>query len=275
MNGDMATGAGERRDSDRSRRFVDLISEAVDIKTHDEFLVWTQGALQKFLPHEVMIAAWGDFALGIVYYDIISPIPGARTEIMPEKEMASFLKRLYFYWESKDRGPSQLFADQSVIRCRDILDGELKSSLQNMKTALIHAIKDARGGSDSFYVLLSSKADVASNKRKIFHQLLPYLDATLRQIALLPSHAPEEGLPPSEALIKGAGLSIENVMKLSDRESEIMGWVCSGKTNIEIGLILDISIFTVKNHLKRIYKKLEVVNRSQAVAKIRGQVFSF
>jgi DNA-binding CsgD family transcriptional regulator len=67
---------------------------------------------------------------------------------------------------------------------------------------------------------------------------------------------------------------MESVLKLSDRELEIMGWVCSGKTNIEIGLILEISTFTVRNHLQRIFKKLEVINRSQAVAKIRGQVLS-
>ena len=51
-----------------------------------------------------------------------------------------------------------------------------------------------------------------------------------------------------------------------------MGWVCSGKTNDEIGSILDISTFTVKNHLQRIFKKIDVVNRSQAVAKILNQV---
>ena len=54
-----------------------------------------------------------------------------------------------------------------------------------------------------------------------------------------------------------------------------MGWVCSGKTNIEIGLILNISTFTVKNHLQRIFKKLDVVNRSQAVAEFRCLVSSF
>ena len=54
--------------------------------------------------------------------------------------------------------------------------------MQNMKTALIHAIKDVRGGSDSFYVLLSSNTDIPPGRRKAFHQLLPYIDATLRQI---------------------------------------------------------------------------------------------
>ena len=41
----------------------------------------------------------------------------------------------------------------------------------------------------------------------------------------------------------------------------------AGKTNDEIGLILGISSYTVKNHLKRIYRKLGVFSRAQAVAR--------
>jgi len=33
---------------------------------------------------------------------------------------------------------------------------------------------------------------------------------------------------------------------------------------------LDISAFTVKNHVQRIFKKLDVVNRAQAVAKMEA-----
>src|SRR5487761_2733486 len=253
-------------------QFMDLISESMEIKTHEEFLEWTQGTLQVFLPHDLMIAAWGDFSLGIIFYEIISPIPSARTDIMQESEMAAFLKRLYTYWMSKDRAPAQLLGERSVIRCRDIQDGKLKACMQNMKTALLHAIKDVRGGSDSFYVLLSSNPDIAASRKKIFHQILPYIDATLRQIEQLPEHAPHEEI--TETLIEESELNLESILKLSDRESEIMGWVCSGKTNVEIGLILDISSFTVKNHLQRIFKKLNVVNRSQAVAKMRNQISS-
>ena len=55
---------------------------------------------------------------------------------------------------------------------------------------------------------------------------------------------------------------------LSKREAEIMDWVRMGKTNAEIGSILSISSFTVKNHLQHIFKKLDVYNRMQAVSKI-------
>ena len=55
---------------------------------------------------------------------------------------------------------------------------------------------------------------------------------------------------------------------LSERERQIMAWVAQGKTNPEIGCILCISEFTVKNHLKSIFSKLDVTNRAQAVARM-------
>ena len=56
--------------------------------------------------------------------------------------------------------------------------------------------------------------------------------------------------------------------RLSERETEIMHWVGNGKTNHEIGMILGISQFTVKNHLQRIFRKIDVRNRAQAVTRI-------
>ena len=52
---------------------------------------------------------------------------------------------------------------------------------------------------------------------------------------------------------------------LSAREEEVMQWLSEGKSNDEIGIILDISPHTVKNHLDRIYKKIGVGNRHAAM----------
>lgn len=59
---------------------------------------------------------------------------------------------------------------------------------------------------------------------------------------------------------------------LSARESEVLAWVAMGKTNPEIGSILGISTFTVKNHVQRILKKLDVTNRAQAVGKTTARL---
>jgi DNA-binding CsgD family transcriptional regulator len=54
---------------------------------------------------------------------------------------------------------------------------------------------------------------------------------------------------------------------LSKREIQVLHWVRNGKTNTEIGQILGISPPTVKNHVQKIMRKLNVNNRAQAVGK--------
>lgn len=51
---------------------------------------------------------------------------------------------------------------------------------------------------------------------------------------------------------------------LSPRESEILRWVNEGKSNSEIAAILDLSLHTVKDHLKNAFRKLGVENRIAA-----------
>jgi DNA-binding NarL/FixJ family response regulator len=54
---------------------------------------------------------------------------------------------------------------------------------------------------------------------------------------------------------------------LSDREKEILRLIVAGRTNKELASELELSIHTVDTYLRRIYSKLEVHNRSGAVAK--------
>lgn len=56
-----------------------------------------------------------------------------------------------------------------------------------------------------------------------------------------------------------------HVEPLSGREQEIMGLLAEGLDNREIADRLVLSEKTVKNHLSRIYEKLKVANRTQAV----------
>jgi DNA-binding NarL/FixJ family response regulator len=52
---------------------------------------------------------------------------------------------------------------------------------------------------------------------------------------------------------------------LSAREREILNLLAHGLSNKEIGGRLDLSPYTVKNHLARIYSKLRVRSRTGAV----------
>jgi len=54
---------------------------------------------------------------------------------------------------------------------------------------------------------------------------------------------------------------------LSGREIEVIKLMAQGKSNKEIGSALFISEGTVKSHLKRIFRKLGVISRTEAIAK--------
>lgn len=67
--------------------------------------------------------------------------------------------------------------------------------------------------------------------------------------------------------IKRPGNSIQagDSRGLTARESEVLQWVLAGKTNPEIGVILNVSPNTVRKHLERVYAKLGVENRVAAM----------
>ncbi len=54
---------------------------------------------------------------------------------------------------------------------------------------------------------------------------------------------------------------------LSDREVEVLTLIAEGKTNKEVANLLFVSVNTIKTHVKKIYDKLDVKNRTEAVTK--------
>jgi LuxR family maltose regulon positive regulatory protein len=80
----------------------------------------------------------------------------------------------------------------------------------------------------------------------------------------------EESLP-STTLMKADGDSANKALiePLSLRELEILALIGDGYTNQEIAEELVITLHTVKKHSSNIYTKLDVRNRTQAVAKAR------
>ena len=65
-------------------------------------------------------------------------------------------------------------------------------------------------------------------------------------------------------------LALENEGRLSKRELEILELVSQGLSNKEIANHLNLSRYTVESHIKHIYRKLAVRNRSKAVDTARN-----
>ena len=73
-----------------------------------------------------------------------------------------------------------------------------------------------------------------------------------------------------ETELKGKTASAE-LETLSQRESQVLEMLSTGGHYKEIATRLDISIDTVRTHIRRIYGKLHVNSRTEAVAKLLGR----
>lgn len=246
---------------DEVARYHRVASASLKIRNHFELMLWLQGDMQDYLPHDIMIAAWGDFHTQDVQFDIVSSLVGVRTRANDTQLIKPLLLELFARWVSFDFQPFTLSAGADGFAPLDgRRDCTVTQALQAMRCALVHGIKDQRDRHDCLYVALS--VNVCSHRQCLAMAMaLPYIDAALRQVTHLPHQL--ETLAPSPVVTM-----LLQDFDLSEREAEIMTWVAAGKTNPEIGQILDISGFTVKNHLQRIFKKLNVMNRAQAVSKI-------
>lgn len=91
-----------------------------------------------------------------------------------------------------------------------------------------------------------------AHDRQLLESLTPYLSAAIDRISSN-SQAARCSTKPKENIF------------LTAREKEILQWVSVGKSCGETGSILGITERTIKFHLQNVYRKLEVVNRAQAV----------
>ena len=58
--------------------------------------------------------------------------------------------------------------------------------------------------------------------------------------------------------------------RLTRAETDVFAALCLGLSNAEIGRRLSVSLDTVKTHLSRVYRKLGVASRAQALASVRA-----
>lgn len=56
-------------------------------------------------------------------------------------------------------------------------------------------------------------------------------------------------------------------VRLSSRQREVLIWTAQGKTTWEISIIIERTEATVNYHLKQLFKKLQVANKTHAVSR--------
>jgi DNA-binding CsgD family transcriptional regulator len=107
------------------------------------------------------------------------------------------------------------------------------------------------------YWITSEIAPILENGRCLGVVGIDYLSPNADATPTLRSKVPE-------VRVLGQTRGAEKLRLLTAREREVHFWLCQGKSNEEIGILLGISPHTVKNHLDHMFQKLGVENRTAA-----------
>lgn len=114
------------------------------------------------------------------------------------------------------------------------------------------------------FVLNRSKRNFSDRDRACLELIRPHLGALYR-LSVAASRAEDEPASHENAAHLPAPAA---VLRLTARERDVLRWLAAGKTDRDIGAILDISPRTVHKHLQRIYEKLGVETRTAAVMRL-------
>lgn len=235
----------------------DTLYQSNFIKKHYDFYQWQQRHVCRFIPHNILIAGWGDFEKGNLQFDVSSSIAEVHAQQRTSgcHEIKPLMSALFQKWE--ENGDNWFFNEEFTIS-ELMLDHSPADKIVNeliaMSSVLVYGFRDKRSENDVLYAFFNSSAYVET-QTPVLNMIMPHLDAALRRIECMPKH-------------NASILSIPTMINIiSEREADVLNHVVQGKTNVEIAESLFISINTVKNHLKNIFKKINVTSRAEAVAK--------
>ncbi|MBX9964852.1 MAG: transcriptional regulator EpsA [Burkholderiales bacterium] len=233
-------------------RFMHVVHSSMEVRRRNQFFLWSQGHLQSLVPHEVLICAHGDHARRSLVIEHFSsyPLPGPDVESILNVDGGLMVQAIRAWVERGERPLLVCGSDRDSAVYRRFEAALFRHAFPNFA---MHGLPVLTGAPGTFFMFVNLPQPLTARQGYLIEILTPYIHCAF--VRMLANERQEQyEMVPNDRLITA-------------REIEILQWVRDGKSNQEIGHILGISPLTVKNHVQKILKKLNVQNRAQAVAR--------
>lgn len=251
---------------------VRLIELSVQVNRRYQFFVWTQSYMQELIPHKLMICgAYQRPRRNVVFEALYSvPVPHPVLSCMTDGSSPLMQQIVGAWLNNRGRALMLNLASLEGAAAGIERDRLLEAGFRDV---LVHGASRPQRPAEieTLFVLASLQPPGTSplapvptcNSQHRLHLdlLMPHLHATYQRV--VSTEREMSGSP----VVAATARSGEVRALITDREKQILSWVREGKSNQEIGELLDISALTVKNHVQKILRKLDAANRAQAVAK--------
>jgi transcriptional regulator EpsA len=229
------------------------LDASLRVTTRAQFFSWTQGLLLNLIRHRVLLCALrrgGERGFAIDSFSTLVANASVFGELLARD--ASLIPVLADRWAQRHYQP---FAC-SMAELADVSGSAGLRELAKAGAAelLVHGCHDTDGEVLGLTIFACQAGTVGQRELYLGQLLNPSLHTAWVRT--------QTRKGPLDARSSATGGCV-----LTERERGILRWVYLGKSNGEIGAILGISALTVKNHVQKILRKLNVVNRAQAVGR--------
>ena len=237
--------------------FMEVIAESLRVSQRSHLFNWLQGGFQYLIGHEVMIFGIKSQESESYQYEYF-----ASTRYFSDEKLnavvdsiSGLASQAIKIW-SKSGSPYFVSNQESAATFSNytVANGDAEQLKQSeLKNFLVHGFGDHNSKISSVVVLARLHPQPHAIQANMLELIMPHLHCALVKVtSSRHTHV----------------VNHDNATQIvTRRESEILQWLYIGKTNWEISAILEISPLTVKNHVQNLLRKLDVQNRSQAVAK--------
>jgi transcriptional regulator EpsA len=229
------------------------LDASLRVHARAHFFSWSQGLLQSLIRHELLICTLCHGkppAFRADGFSMTAPDPSTFSDLfLRDTAVAPALLKA---WEERRYQPLVVEPASGTLPV-----GAFARELERVGATqlLVHGLHDSDGRAISLFTFACRPGSVGPRQTYLAQLLAPALHAAWVRTQL-------QRRSDGSMVEKAAGQSV-----LTVREQDILKWIYLGKSNFEIGAILKISPLTVKNHVQKILRKLNVVNRTQAIGK--------
>lgn len=242
----------------------DMLLSAIEgsqsVRSRPQFFLWAQGVLQGVLPHHALLVAMGRLRSGQGrHVEVVGdPLPDARLldAAWGSAAIDDVLSALVQAWDRNGRLATAYGEGRPVPFAREAHQ-RLWASL-GLGEVIIHGCPGLYNDIATLVCFGGLSRAATRLDLRMASAMAPFIREALTRCHVMPPDRHQQSAAAA----------------LSGREREILGWLQRGKTNQEIGVILEISALTVKNHVQRILRKLNVNNRAEAAAQGAMMAFS-
>jgi transcriptional regulator EpsA len=233
--------------SEREQKdLVSLIEASLGpLKSTEDFRCFIREHVRPLIPHGMMIAAVGRVTFDALRIEHVVGVDYPQDFLDQIKREANLSEHPVVRRWLVCRKP--VLVDPAIDAAMLTEKGKREIEQFRLGNLAIHGHLDISGRMGSYFSFAQVPPPLTERHALMLEVLAPHIHTALMKVIPL--------------------LNDVTTSSPSQKEMEVLRWMVNGKTNREIAVILNKSELTVRNQLHRLFDKLGVANRAEAIGR--------